>query len=171
MRISLQSVNNRENHSFSVGQTLIMDNQSPEISHLLALDPIQVKARVTRPKDSLYRVDVKQVTEAKLVCSRCLQSFSMPLEGEWEAQFSQVSDMSQEAAEEETQLLKSDFIDLAPLVREALLLQIPYAPICQRDCKGLCPVCGADRNQVVCHCETKVIDPRLAKLQDFSEEG
>jgi len=41
-------------------------------------------------------------------------------------------------------------IDLAPLVREYLLLEVPIKPLCRPDCKGLCVVCGADLNVESC---------------------
>lgn len=41
-------------------------------------------------------------------------------------------------------------VDLDPLVREYLLLEVPIAPVCKPDCKGLCPVCGEDLNAGLC---------------------
>jgi uncharacterized protein len=55
-------------------------------------------------------------------------------------------------------------IDLAPLVREQLILAVPFAPLCREDCAGLCPQCGADRNAQACGCE-KPSDPRFAALR------
>jgi uncharacterized protein len=43
-------------------------------------------------------------------------------------------------------------IDLDPALREQLLLALPFAPLCRHDCKGLCPSCGVDRNEITCHC-------------------
>ena len=37
-------------------------------------------------------------------------------------------------------------IDLGPLVRDAIVLELPMAPLCREDCRGLCPHCGSDRN-------------------------
>jgi len=44
-------------------------------------------------------------------------------------------------------------IDLLPYVREALLLELPMRFVCSDDCKGLCPVCGANRNTTRCSCQ------------------
>lgn len=43
-------------------------------------------------------------------------------------------------------------IDLGDLVREQVLLGIPFAPVCREECRGLCPRCGADRNRNSCAC-------------------
>lgn len=54
---------------------------------------------------------------------------------------------------EDTYPLHDDDVDLEPLVRDAVLLELPQAPLCRADCQGLCPICGADRNEVRCRCE------------------
>lgn len=50
-------------------------------------------------------------------------------------------------------------------LREALILAVPMNPLCKADCKGLCPVCGGDRNARDCACAIKFDDPRLAPLK------
>lgn len=60
-----------------------------------------------------------------------------------------------------------DEVDLEPLLREHVILAIPYAPLCKPDCKGLCTVCGEDLNQTECACDRHVADPRLAALKDI----
>jgi uncharacterized protein len=56
-----------------------------------------------------------------------------------------------------------DTIDLGPLVRDAIVLDLPAAPLCREDCQGLCPQCGADRNESECGCVAPK-DPRWANL-------
>jgi len=56
-------------------------------------------------------------------------------------------------------------IDWASQVREALVLALPIAPRCQDDCKGLCPVCGINKNDAECTCVVKQLDPRWDKLK------
>lgn len=58
-------------------------------------------------------------------------------------------------------------LDLAPLVREAVLLALPDAPLCRPDCAGLCPTCGADRNDNPCGCDTATVDPRWSALDEL----
>lgn len=58
-----------------------------------------------------------------------------------------------------------DEIDLAPLIREQALLALPTRPLCDESCRGLCPVCGANRNQRDCGCSVEVPDARLAALR------
>lgn len=63
-------------------------------------------------------------------------------------------------------------IDVARALRDAITLAVPNRPLCRDDCAGLCPVCGADRNEVDCgHRETETMDPRWAKLADLDLSG
>ena len=61
-------------------------------------------------------------------------------------------------------------IDLAPAVREQILLHIPPPPLCRDDCLGLCPRCGKDLNDGECGCDRAVIDPRWAALKGIRLE-
>ena len=65
--------------------------------------------------------------------------------------------------DEDAYPLVDEKIDLSPLVRDAMLLELPLAPLCREDCAGLCPVCGTDRNESACACEPAP-DPRWATL-------
>ena len=60
--------------------------------------------------------------------------------------------------------LVGDQLDLRPMVRELVLLDLPEAPVCREDCAGLCPTCGVDRNEVSCGCTTTATDPRWDAL-------
>ncbi len=68
-----------------------------------------------------------------------------------------------EPSDELSYPFEGDQVDLAPLVHDAVLLDLPLAPLCREDCAGLCPVCGADRNEEACGCAPER-DPRWAML-------
>jgi uncharacterized protein len=67
--------------------------------------------------------------------------------------------------------LEGDRLDLRPLVREALALELPLAPLCQPDCAGLCPECGANRNDGDCGHDSGPIDDRWAALSELTGLG
>ena len=60
----------------------------------------------------------------------------------------------------------NDFIDLAPLVHDAIFLDLPLAPLCREQCQGLCPHCGTDLNDETCDCQGPA-DPRWATLDEL----
>lgn len=55
-------------------------------------------------------------------------------------------------------------VDVAQILREQVLLEIPISLLCRPDCKGLCQTCGADLNATTCNCAPPQGDPRLAAL-------
>ncbi len=65
--------------------------------------------------------------------------------------------------DDEAYPLVGDELDLEPLARDAVLLELPLAPLCAPTCLGLCPECGTNRNLTVCSCEPAG-DPRWSAL-------
>lgn len=64
-----------------------------------------------------------------------------------------------------------DSLDLDPLVRDNVLLELPVNPKCAEDCAGLCPECGANLNEGPCGCPERVADLRWGPLQDLLREN
>jgi uncharacterized protein len=91
-------------------------------------------------------------------CRRCLQ----PAAGEVVAEVREVYEPRSD--QEETYALVGAQVDLEPLVRDAVLLGLPAAPLCEEGCQGLCPTCGADLNDGPCGCESSPADPRWSAL-------
>lgn len=90
-------------------------------------------------------------------CSRCLEPASGTV-------LSEVCELYSDDGAEEAYPLTSDQLDLAPLVRDACILELPLAPLCSAQCLGLCPLCGVNRNTEACTCVVAT-DSRWAALQ------
>jgi uncharacterized protein len=56
---------------------------------------------------------------------------------------------------------------LEPLIREQVLLALPTRPLCDENCRGLCPSCGVDLNEKACRCANAESDPRMAIFRDM----
>lgn len=67
--------------------------------------------------------------------------------------------------------LTADRLDLEPLARDAIYLELPQAPLCKADCQGLCPECGADRNTVDCGHAIDAFDPRWDALRELGDQN
>ena len=87
-------------------------------------------------------------------CDRCLTQSTQAQVHEFEEEFEK-----SEAVE--------DLIDITELLRDTLLAGQPMKNLCKADCKGLCPICGANLNDGECECDKFIVDPRLAALKDF----
>lgn len=98
------------------------------------------------------------------VCRRCLGPAGGPLHVEFQELF------EHQPREGESYRLGHDQVDLEPLAREALTLDLPLAPLCSPDCRGLCPTCGADLNAGDCDCPPAAADPRWAALDVLRTE-
>jgi len=94
-------------------------------------------------------------------CSRCL----LPVSGSVAVHVDELFEPA--PLEGETYGLDGETVDLEPLVRDALLLELPAAPLCRAECQGLCAQCGADRNTTACDCRTEELDPRWAALRSL----
>jgi uncharacterized protein len=70
--------------------------------------------------------------------------------------------------DEEAYPLTGDELDLEPLARDAVLLELPLAPLCRPDCQGLCPSCGTNWNDGPCDCQPPG-DPRWAALDSLRD--
>jgi uncharacterized protein len=78
--------------------------------------------------------------------------------------------VSEDAAEpdEDAYPMTDDVIDLEPLVRDAVLLELPLAPLCAETCLGLCPQCGTNWNESPCECRPAA-DPRWDALDEIRD--
>jgi uncharacterized protein len=95
-------------------------------------------------------------------CSRCLR----PVHREVVTAVRELFET--EPIEGQTYPLEGEEIDLELPVRDALLLDLPVAPVCRDDCAGLCPACGTDLNQSSCDCDMTIPDPRWDALRELT---
>lgn len=91
-------------------------------------------------------------------CARCLKDFSDGFRVEVRELFAHGV-----ATDDDEYPIREGHIDLEPMVRDAVLLSIPFSPLCRSDCRGLCPRCGEDLNLGECTCGPEV-DPRWSVL-------
>jgi uncharacterized protein len=106
--------------------------------------------------------------KAKAECVRCLIDITMPVEVEFHELFA----YSEDEAFDYTVI--DEHIDLEPVVRDAVVLSLPFQPVCQKDCLGLCPECGVRLLDNPGHKHEAPIDARwaaLAGLQDFTQDS
>jgi len=107
-------------------------------------------------------------------CVRCLD----PIEDEVDVRFQElyVYDDGRDARREdghsaeeddEVRMLEDDLLDLEPVLRDAVVLALPFQPLCRDDCAGLCAECGANLNEDPNHGHDEPVDPRWAGLAGF----
>ncbi len=123
--------------------------------------PIQVEGSIANGGDVLLLTATEQFTYHG-TCARCLKPVQLELTAQVDERY---YPEGTEGLEEDDFTYKFDVVDVTDALRESLLLAIPARVLCKPDCKGICPVCGVDRNVTECHCNDHVIDPRWQKLE------
>jgi uncharacterized protein len=102
-------------------------------------------------------------------CARCLE----PISDEIEVRFQELfvyEDQDVDPDEElEVSTLRNDLVDLEPLLRDAVVLALPFQPLCTEDCPGLCAECGARLADDPEHGHDAPGDPRWAALGALAE--
>ena len=157
----------RLNVGFIVHQTIgfsrEFDFDFPKIqiqSDLFLRDLKGVVAITRTPQGLLVHVKMKAKITAE--CVRCLNDFDQPLD----VDFSELYAFNRKSVTESGLILPEDAkIDLTPLLREFMLLEVPIKPICRPDCKGLCPVCGENLNENICNHPPTTGDSRFDVLK------
>jgi len=104
-------------------------------------------------------------TVAQGECVRCLTDIEQAVEVEFQELFAYSPD---EAFDYE---VHDDSVDLEPVVRDAVVLSLPFQPVCQDDCPGLCPQCGVRLLDNPGHEHEAPTDPRWGALAGFEVAG
>ena len=152
-----------------------------------------VVGTVRREKGTTVLLEVRVSSVIEETCSRCLEPFTVPVYVDVTTRFVPPGDFAKvteetaartgrlkagDADEDEDEAgvdehvlglaeYRDEKIDLGEVVREQLYLALPMKPLCREDCKGLCPVCGVNRNRETCTCQQEWVDPRMAALKEW----
>jgi uncharacterized protein len=131
--------------------------------------PVELHATVHKDK-ARFRLVGTLTTVLQLPCSRCLESFQLPVDANFDLRYLPMSEnVGAERETEEDDLseafYRDDVIDLRQLMEEQFYLALPMKPLHSPDCKGLCPNCGTNLNVASCDCQVRWEDPRLAGLK------
>jgi uncharacterized protein len=109
-------------------------------------------------------------------CDRCLEPVSLPIASPFDLVYmpaSEASDGGEDEIDEdavEVGFYEGNGLPLNDVLREVILLALPMQLVCNEDCKGICPVCGQNRNQHECTCQATAVDHRWSKLKDLRTE-
>ncbi len=102
-------------------------------------------------------------------CSRCLDPIQDVVEVEVVELFAYPDSATSETTDEdEVSRLTGDTIDLEPLVRDAVVLALPVAPLCRENCAGLCVDCGQRWDDLPPDHQHATVDPRWAALAQYA---
>ena len=153
--------------------TVDVDQPSVEDPDLVFVEPLQGQLLFTNGGD-LVNILGSVKTVVQLPCVRCLTEVRTPLKAEVEEHFpvADVLNPAKKPDEEFDTPVSSvvyleqgrPILDLDELLRQLLVAELPMRVVCSEECQGLCPRCGANRNETPCGCEEEATNRPLAGL-------
>jgi uncharacterized protein len=133
--------------------------------HVDSASKSALKKAVVVPVAGDVRIQGRVSTTLETECDRCLGRAVFPIDAAFDLFYKPAETMAD--ADEEVALDEGEaeigFYELPGLVledilREQALLQLPMQRVCSEFCKGICPLCGVNRNEIECHCEARLVD-------------
>jgi uncharacterized protein len=121
------------------------------------------------------RVQGKLNVTMQATCDRCLEPANFPVENQFDllympAEPGKGAEDEIDEAGIEVGYYEGNGLALNEILREVVLLALPMQLVCSESCKGICPICGQNRNQRDCGCQRETADDRWSKLRTFRAE-
>ena len=144
-------------------------------------------------REGVFRLQGRMFCRIELDCVRCLEPFPMELAEELDLLYlpqsanltpapdegsaeedaadalAELSGRGLEREELAVSFYRDERIDLSQMIVEQIVLALPMKPLCKPDCRGLCALCGANRNVASCECAPEETDPRWAPLKTLQK--
>ena len=122
-----------------------------------------------------FRIDGEKAIEIRISfsykepCSRCLESSIHKMKSTLSGKLLEGKEKTDSEDEnfDEKFYYKDDELNLKDYILNQVVLSLPMKSLCDKDCKGLCVLCGVDLNKNTCDCVQDEVDPRLEKLKNF----
>lgn len=165
MVIDVSKIAKTDGESLPVSGEVSLADQSFGALDVQFTGTIPVTGKVTNLGGVLY-LDAQALVRFRTACARCLAEVDVQLPVEIHERFSAAAT----DADDDIFPLVHDTIYVDDTLEQSLFGALPMKVLCKEDCRGLCPVCGCDRNETDCDCESEDIDPRLAVLKDFLKD-
>ncbi len=118
------------------------------------------------------RIQGRYTVEMTALCDRCLATARFPLDAGFDLYYRPVAVIAKEEevgideGEAEIGFYEDGGMELEDILREQVLLALPMQRVCSESCKGICPLCGRNRNEGACDCKVEMSD-RWKALQDL----
>ncbi len=162
---------------FDIGSLLRFEEKAAPIKVKVRIESFELGGEeidITRPVDfegsatrlsKGVQVEGEFNAEILLVCSRCLEKFKLSIEGELSELFVLPQYQAQLPDDLDYYLIEGEKIDLEPMIKEQIVLSVPFKALCSENCSGLCPLCGKNLNQGSCSCQKKELKVKSSALK------
>lgn len=133
---------------------------------------VEVNARLEKTGTQIY-LGVEARATGNFMCDRCLAEFQHELTPRYRMTYVFDAGSADQFDPAEVQVISPSLtvIDITEDVRQAILLAVPLKLLCRDECRGLCPMCGANWNTVSCECTDQPADSRWDALKNLRTEN
>lgn len=128
------------------------------------IEPVNVEL-VVENNGNLFIGKGKLYTVIELSCSRCLEKFSYTIAANFGLTMAEKTYQDYPEEDEDIIFFERDEADITSYIEQVIFTEIPFKPLCDNECQGLCPLCGINRNIDKCECQQEFLDPRWEKLK------
>lgn len=159
----------RFDETFAPGSIDFADSSIRQVTPLHA----EGSAVLLAHSDGEVRISGRFTVALECECDRCLGAASFPLDAGFDLFYRPMSDIAREEevgideGEAEIGFYEGGGLQLADILKEQVRLNLPMQRICSEGCKGICPVCGVNRNETECHCDVHPVDDRWKALRNL----
>lgn len=161
--------------SFPPGEIDFFDKGLRQVSPLVAQGEAELLGNTLGEIRVRGRLRVTMETD----CDRCLEPATRPIESDFDLFYRPAEpvahgpseDVEIHGGEAEIAFYEGGGLELKDILREHILLSLPMQRICREDCRGICPLCGQNRNTAACGCQVKPADDRWAALKNLNPRG
>ena len=157
----------RFDETFEPGQIEFASESLEQASSLHAVG----SAELAKNSGGEVRVQGRYTVKLTAQCDRCLAEARFPLDAGFDLFYRPASTIARDEeieideGEAEIGFYENGGLELEDILREQILLALPMQRVCSDDCKGICPVCGKNRNQSACDCSIGTSDDRWGALR------
>lgn len=169
MLLDLSKLHGQREHFERTFQPSAFDPQDEDYR---VATPVELSMDIEKAGGDAFRVTGRAVTRLEMTCSRCLESFDVPVDARFELRYVPQVQAAEGGGEHEipeddltTSYYREGTLDVVEMLREQFQLALPMKPLCAESCRGLCPECGTNLNRGECSCRPAWEDPRLAPLK------
>ena len=160
----------RFDETFEAGQIEFASENLNQLSPLHAVG----SAELLKKSGGELRIQGRYTVELAAPCDRCLGDARFPLDAGFDLFYRPMSAIARDEeveideGEAEIGFYEHGGLELEDILREQILLALPMQRVCSQECKGICPVCGKNRNQSACQCSTSTQDDRWGALRNLA---
>lgn len=166
------SVKELERHKLTLHEEFPLGTIDFRTREFRQVAPLELDVSAELDGRDIYIVG-RLVTQVELPCARCLKPVVQEARPSFDLHYRPIDTIGREEEigltpeEAEIGFYTGEGLFLGDVLAEQVHLALPMKLVCDPNCRGLCPRCGANLNRERCRCGPRAVDPRLAPLADW----